>query len=253
LKFASLGSGSSGNATIIQTERSLIMLDCGFSCKAAVSRLERLNVNPEKVDAIVVTHEHNDHLSGVGTFSRKFNVPVWMNYGTYRARDIGNLHSLNLFNSHKSFIINDLKLKPFIVPHDSREAVQFIFSSNNKNLAILTDLGHVSPYIVSLLKNLHALIIESNHDTDMLWSGSYRQSLKQRVSGNYGHLSNQQAAELVNYLDLSSLQHLIAAHLSSENNTPEKAITTFTQVLKKLPKQFEIANQSGGFGWKIIT
>lgn len=252
MRFASLGSGSSGNATLIQTEQSLIMLDCGFSCKETISRLKRLNVDPEKIEAIIVSHEHNDHFSGVGTFSRKFNVPVWMNYGTFRSKKIGALYRLNLFNSHQSFVINDLQLKPFIVPHDSREAVQFIFSSKNKKLAIVTDLGHVSPYILSLLNNLHALVIEANHDTKMLWAGSYRHSLKQRVSGNYGHLSNQQAAELVNYLDLSSLQYLIAAHLSSENNTPERAAATFTQVLNKLPKQFEVANQSGGFDWKNI-
>jgi phosphoribosyl 1,2-cyclic phosphodiesterase len=252
LRFASLGSGSSGNATLIGTKQSLIMLDCGFSCKETVSRLQRLNVDPKTIDAIVVTHEHNDHLSGVGTFSRKFNVPVWINYGTFRARNIGQLFSLNIFNSHQSFVIKDLQLKPFIVPHDSRESVQFIFSANNKKLAILTDLGHISPYVLSLLKNLHALVIEANHDYDMLWSGSYRHSLKQRVSGKYGHLSNQQAAELVKCLDLNSLQCLIAAHLSSENNTPEKTLATFSQVLNKLPQQFEIANQAGGFGWKHI-
>jgi len=165
------------------------MLDCGFSCKETINRLQRLEVAPEKVDAIVVTHEHNDHFSGVGTFSRKFDVPVWINYGTYRAKNIGKLSQLNLFNSQQDFTIKDLQLKPFIVPHDSREAVQFIFSSNNKKLAILTDLGHVTPHILTLLNNLHALVIEANHDFDMLWSGSYRHSLKQRVSGNYGFLT----------------------------------------------------------------
>jgi phosphoribosyl 1,2-cyclic phosphodiesterase len=229
------------------------MLDCGFSCKETVNRLQRLDIDPTMVDAIVVTHEHNDHLSGVGTFSRKFNVPVWMNYGTFRARNIGVLYELNLFNSQQSFTINDLQLKPFIVPHDSREAVQFVFSHNNKHLGIVTDLGHISPHVLSFLGNLDALVIESNHDIDMLWSGSYRHSLKQRVSGDYGHLSNHQAAELVKRLDIRSLQFLIAAHLSDENNSVERTIATFTQVLNKLPDQFEIADQSGGFTWKIIT
>ncbi|MFK5894055.1 MAG: MBL fold metallo-hydrolase [Pseudomonadota bacterium] len=253
MRFSSLGSGSSGNATLIQTDQTLVMLDCGFSCKETVNRLQRLDINPALVDAIVVTHEHNDHLSGVGTFSRKFKVPVWMNSGTFRARDIGALFQLNVFNSHQPFIINELQLQPFIVPHDSREAVQFVFSYKNKNLAVVTDLGHISPHVLSFLVNLDALVIEANHDFDMLWTGSYRRNLKQRVSGDYGHLSNHQAAELVKHIDVSSLQYIIAAHLSDENNSPEKVIATFTQILNKLPEQFEIANQSGGFGWKNIA
>ncbi|MFK5984036.1 MAG: MBL fold metallo-hydrolase [Pseudomonadota bacterium] len=253
MRFASLGSGSSGNATVIQTSQTAVMLDCGFSCKETVNRLQRLNLDPTSIDAIIVTHEHNDHLSGVGTFSRKFKVPVWMNLGTYRARKIGTLTELNLFNSHQEFVINGLKLKPFVVPHDSQEAVQFIFSDQQKKLAIVTDLGHITPHIISVLKDLNAIIIEANHDYDMLWAGSYRHSLKQRVSGNFGHLNNHQAARLIAQLDTQSLQYLIAAHLSGENNTIAKTKAAFTQVLGSLPSHFEVANQSAGFDWKVIS
>jgi phosphoribosyl 1,2-cyclic phosphodiesterase len=253
LRFSSLGSGSSGNACLIQTKQALVMLDCGFSCKETVLRLKRIDVDPKTIDAIVVTHEHNDHFSGVGTFSRKFKVPIWMNYGTYRSKSIGKLEQLTIFDSNQSFYINDLHLQPFPVPHDSREAVQFIFSCNNKKLAIVTDLGHVSVHVKSMLKEINALVIEANHDYDMLWAGGYSQRLKHRVSGNYGHLNNHQAAELVKSLDYNLLQHLIVAHLSSENNTPEKTRATFEQVLNIMPKQFEIANQSKGYSWKDIN
>jgi phosphoribosyl 1,2-cyclic phosphodiesterase len=253
LRFSSLGSGSTGNACLVQTKQALVMLDCGFSCKETVFRLQRMGVDPESVDAIVVTHEHNDHFSGVGTFSRKFKVPIWMNYGTYRSKSIGKLDQLTIFDSNKAFNINDLHLQPFPVPHDSREAVQFIFSYNNKKLAIVTDLGHISAHVKAILTDLNALVIEANHDYDMLWAGAYSQSLKYRVSGNYGHLNNHQAAEFVKSLDYNSLQHLVVAHLSSKNNSPDKTKMTFEHILNKLPKQFEIANQDQGYGWKEIV
>jgi len=255
VRFASLGSGSSGNATLIQSQDTTIMLDCGFSCKETVKRLERLDINPEQIDAIVVTHEHNDHISGVGVFSRKYKTPVWMNYGTslfLRQKKLGDLAALNLFNSHQNFHIKNLNLQPFPVPHDAREAVQFIFSGNNKRLAIVTDLGHITPHTINQLSALNALILESNHDLTLLRNGTYRDSLKRRVGGNYGHLNNHQAADLLRHIDITSIQHLIAAHLSTENNTPEHAISAFKDVLGTLPEWFHVAQQDSGFSWKEI-
>jgi len=252
MRFASLGSGSAGNATLIQSEETTIMLDCGFSCKETVKRLQRLDVSPEDIDAIVVTHEHNDHISGVGVFSRKYKTPVWMNYGTSRQKKLGNLAALNLFNSHQQFQINTIQLQPFPVPHDAREAVQFIFSSRNKRLAVVTDLGHITQHTISQLTNLNAIILESNHDLTLLRNGKYRDSLKRRVAGNYGHLNNYQAAELIKHIDTSSIQHLVAAHLSQENNTPEHAINAFREVLGELPESFYVAEQDDGFDWKKI-
>ncbi len=252
MRFASLGSGSSGNATIIQIENTTVLLDCGFSCKETVSRLQRLQIDPNSITAIIVTHEHNDHISGVGAFSRKFNVPVWMNYGTYRSKKIGKLTELNLFNPHQDFYINELQLTPIIVPHDAKEAVQFIFSYQHKKLAIMTDLGSITHHIRRSLTNIDAIIVEANHDYEMLWSGSYQQNLKYRVSGNYGHLNNEQSAQLISQLDTSALQYLIAGHLSGENNSVDKVKNTFLKILGELPKQFETVNQSEGFSWKFI-
>lgn len=252
MRFASIGSGSAGNATLIQTQETTIMLDCGFSCKETLKRLAVLEVEPENIDAIVVTHEHNDHISGVGVFSRRFNTPVWMNYGTAQQKKLGKIAELNIFDSHLSFHIKDLQLDPFPVPHDAREAVQFIFNHNRKRLAVLTDLGHITEHIVQQLTDLDALILESNHDLQLLQNGSYRPSLKRRVAGNYGHLNNHQAAELIQHINTSSLQFLIAAHLSQENNTPQHAIDAFKAVLGELPDWFHVADQEGGFGWKEI-
>jgi len=252
MRFASLGSGSSGNATIIDSGQTTIMLDCGFACKETVRRLSQINIVPEQISAIVVTHEHNDHSSGVGVFSRKYKVPVYMNYGTAQQKDLGALHQCHIFDSFQSFQINDIHLKPLIVPHDSREAVQFVFQHQHKRLAILTDLGHVSGYILESLKKLDALVIESNHCPQMLQQGSYRAALKKRVGGDYGHLNNYQAAELIKQIDLTGCQHVIAAHLSRENNHPEKAISAFQKVLSKLPNGFEVACQDKGYSWKDI-
>jgi len=253
MRFASLGSGSSGNATLIQSGETVIMLDCGFSCKETVRRLQRLEIQPEQIDAIVVTHEHNDHISGVGVFSRKYKTPVWMNYGTFRQKNLGELSQLELFNSHQSFQIKDILLQPFPVPHDAREAVQFVFSNQHKRLGVVTDLGHITEHTIKQLDNLDALIVESNHDLTLLQNGSYRESLKRRVAGNYGHLSNQQAADLVRNIGISSLQHLVAAHLSAENNTPQHTLQAFEDVLGDMPEWFFIAEQEHGFDWKKIV
>jgi len=254
--FASIGSGSSGNGTLIKSDKNLILLDCGFTCKETVRRLALLDVKPEDITAILVTHEHNDHISGVGVLSRKYQIPVYMNYGTYTQKNLGIFHRLTIFNSFQSFYIDDLLILPLIVPHDAREAVQFIFQKNHKRLAILTDLGHVSPYLVQELKTIHALVIEANHDLTMLKNGSYAESLKKRVSGNYGHLENQQAIQLINQIDLNQCQHLVAAHLSQENNSTDEVIKAFEpiqQVLsKKVQLEIELAGQENGFKWKTI-
>jgi len=254
MRFASLGSGSSGNCTLIQSGDTILMLDCGFACKETVRRLARLTILPEQISAILVTHEHNDHFSGVGVFSRKFNAPVWMNYGTLQQhKKIGRIDRLKLFNSFTTFNINNFTLYPCVVPHDAREAVQFVFQANNKRLGIFTDLGHITPLIVQHLKNLDALMIEANHDLDMLWQGSYMPVLKKRVASDYGHLNNYQAAQLVKETNTDKCQHLIAGHLSQENNSPEKALQAFIQVLEQLPPAFEIAHQDSGFQWKQIN
>ena len=253
LKFLSLGSGSEGNATIIEAGGTSILLDCGFSCRETTRRLRQVGLDPEQLDAIVVTHEHNDHVSGIGVMSRKYHLPVWMNQGTCYARDFGQLHVVNIFHSLTAFQIGDIHCQPVIVPHDAREAVQFVFSYQRKRLGILTDLGHVTPLIQRYFSALDALVIEANHDRDMLWQGSYSPALKKRVAGDYGHLSNLQAAQWVRTLDYQRFQHLIAAHLSRQNNTPEATEQLFAREIPQLPRCFEVACQQSGFAWKQIN
>ncbi len=252
MRFASLGSGSSGNATLINSGGTTILLDCGFSCREMVQRLQLQGMEPEQIDAIVVTHEHNDHISGVGPFSRKYQIPVWMNQGTWLAKDIGRIDELCIFHSFRPFRIGEISLQPYIVPHDSREAVQFVFSNGKKRLAILTDLGHITPMVKQQMVNLDALVIEANHDWDMLWSGRYSPALKSRVSGDYGHLSNQQAAQLVAELPYRQMQHLVAAHLSQENNSVAKTRAAFAEIVADFSGCFHIACQNKGFDWKVI-
>ncbi|MBF0265538.1 MAG: MBL fold metallo-hydrolase [Gammaproteobacteria bacterium] len=256
MHFASIGSGSTGNGTIIKSEQSLILLDCGFTCKETVRRLALLDVSPEDISAILVTHEHNDHISGVGVFSRKYQTPVYMNYGTYCQKDLGKYSQLFLFNSFQSFTINDLHISPLVVPHDAREAVQFIFQLKHKRLAVLTDLGYISPYLYGELTNIHSLLIEANHDKTMLANGSYAPSLKKRVSGKYGHLENTQAVQLIQSIDLNQCQHLVAAHLSQENNSIEKVTKAFAPSLQALSNniklEIDLAGQESGFEWKYI-
>lgn len=252
IRFASLGSGSSGNAMLIQSGGTTVMLDCGFSCKETIKRLQLLNVAPQDIDAIVVTHEHHDHLGGVGVFSRRYKTPVWMSYGTARVERVGTLYQTQMINLYQSFDIGELSLEPFPVPHDANEPVQFVFSANNQRLGVFTDAGHVTPHIRSALSELDALVIESNHDLDLLNNGSYSPSLKKRVAGPYGHLNNHQAAELAFDIHHHNLQHLITAHLSEQNNTPQRVEETFLEFFSSQPEGFEISTQAGGFDWRSI-
>ncbi len=252
IRFASLGSGSSGNAMLVQSGETTVMLDCGFSCKETAKRLQLLNVAPETIDAIVVTHEHQDHLGGVGVFSRRYKTPVWMSYGTAQVERIGQLYQQHILNPHQSVLIKDLRLEPFTVPHDANEPVQYVFTAGAKRLGIFTDAGHVTPHIRTMLAELDALVIESNHDLEMLKNGPYSPSLKRRVAGPYGHLNNHQSAELSYSVQHSNLQHLITAHLSRENNTPGHVEKTYLEFFSFLPDSFEISTQDGGFDWRTI-
>jgi phosphoribosyl 1,2-cyclic phosphodiesterase len=251
-RFASLGSGSSGNAMLIQSGETTVMLDCGFSCKETVKRLNLLNVDPGDIDAIVVTHEHHDHLGGVGVFSRRYKTPVWMSYGTAQVERIGKCHQTHILSLHQTFDIGELSLEPFPVPHDANEPVQFVFCANKKKLGIFTDAGHVTAHIRTVLSELDALVIESNHDLELLNNGSYSPSLKKRVAGPYGHLNNHQAAKLAFDIHHNNLQHLITAHLSKQNNTPGHVEETFLKFFSSLPEGFEISTQEVGFDWRSL-
>jgi phosphoribosyl 1,2-cyclic phosphodiesterase len=256
IRFASLGSGSRGNATLVewastgQTSGTL-MIDCGFSLKEAEQRLERLGKLPESIRAILVTHEHGDHIKGVAAFSRRHKIPVYMTPGTYNSRDFGDIPHLQLIEAYQPFEIAGLHIFPVAVPHDAREPSQFVFEYQGKRLGILTDLGSITPHVESHYQNLDAMVLEANHDSFMLASGSYPPSLKQRVGGSWGHLSNQQAAGFLQRIDCSRLQHLVVAHISQQNNRLDLAQATLAPITSGI-KQITYACQDQGFDWLSV-
>ena len=253
MRFASLGSGSRGNATVVQAGNTLLLVDCGYPVGELERRLERLGVAASQLHAILVTHEHADHIKGVGALARRYGTPVWMTDGTLAAARCGALPDLRLFTPHCSgFTIGGLDVLPFPVPHDAREPVQFVLRCNGRRLGMLTDTGSITPHIVERLKDCDALVLECNHDRQMLAEGPYPPQLRARVGGDFGHLSNTQAAGLLQRLDLERLQWLTAAHLSEKNNTPVLAYDALTAVSSSLESRLVLASQDKGTPWREI-
>ena len=219
MRFASLGSGSKGNSTVVESDTACVMVDCGFGLRNACTRLERIGKSPEDLTAIIVTHEHSDHWKGIGALSAKYNIPVYLSAGSLKAKQIESGEALfNCIDSHRDFYVGDICIKPVPVPHDAREPIQYILSNGKVQLGILTDLGHFTPHVVSSYSKCDALLLECNYDDDMLLDGPYPRFLKDRVSGMFGHLSNRQAADLLLALDLSRLKTLVIGHISAKNN-----------------------------------
>lgn len=251
LRFASLGSGSRGNATLIESARTRILLDCGFSVAEVERRLARLGASAEALSALVVTHEHADHIGGVARLSRKHRLPVWLTAGTLAAVERESFHAVELFHAHEPFGIGELELAPYPVPHDAREPCQFIFGDGAARLGVLTDTGHITAHIRQQLSGCDALLLECNYDPDLLARGPYPPSLKDRVGGRYGHLANEQAAELLAGIDCSRLRHLIGMHVSEKNNTPALARRALGGAVGD-ESGVQIACQEQGFGWREL-
>lgn len=250
MRFATLGSGSRGNAAVVETGGARILVDCGFGIREAEARLSTLGLEPGSLDAVLLTHEHGDHVRGAGALARRHGVPVWSTAGTWRASGCGEVPWLHLFSSHeRGFRIGDLRVRPFPVPHDAREPSQFVIEGDSTRLGILTDAGTVTPHAVSMLAECDALFLEFNHDPDMLRVGPYPPSLQARVGGEFGHLSNLQSAELLDRLPPGSLRWLVAAHLSENNNRPELVRETLAGVASDLDGRFHIAAQDCPSGW----
>ena len=252
LRFAYLGSGSRGNAAVIQAGRTTVMLDCGFSAAEAGRRLQRLGLEGADVAALVVTHEHGDHISGVARFARRYGVPVWMTPGTARAAPDLDVPELNLFSCHEPFAVDGLLLEPAPVPHDAREPCQFVFSDGARRLGILTDLGHVSRHVTRAFAACDALVVECNHDPELLEQGPYPPSVKARVGGDLGHLNNSQAAGLVAGIDASALSHLVAVHVSETNNRADLARRALAAAAGAPDADIEVARQDEGLGWRSV-
>jgi phosphoribosyl 1,2-cyclic phosphodiesterase len=256
LRFASLGSGSRGNGTVVECGTTRLLVDCGFSLRETRRRLGRLELEVGDLTALLVTHGHSDHINGIGVLARATGVPVWLTHGSRRECEdaaIGVLPELHHFDGDAPFAIDDIQVQPFPVPHDAREPCQFVFGDGARRLGLLTDTGTVTPHIERSLDVCDALLIECNHDRDMLANGSYPAALKERVGGPYGHLDNATAAALLERLDTSRLQHLVAMHLSEKNNQPSLARAALVQAMGCDGDWLQVADQEEGFDWLEIS
>lgn len=254
MRFASLGSGSEGNALLVESGCTRLLIDCGFGIREGVRRLGRLGVTPETLSAILVTHEHSDHIGGVAKLARRYDVPVWLTFGTFRAVESAFEEvSCRNFDTGERFCIGDIEVCPFAVPHDAVEPVQYVVGNGKIRLGVLTDIGCSTPHVESMLSGCDALVLECNHDRQMLAHSSYPHALKRRIGGRFGHLDNDAAAALLSKLDCSKLQHVVAAHLSQQNNTPDLARHALATVLGCMPEWVGIADQANGFDWRQIS
>jgi phosphoribosyl 1,2-cyclic phosphodiesterase len=255
MRFASLGSGSQGNALVVEAGDTKVLLDCGFATRTTAEKLDSLGISPQDLAGVLVTHEHSDHIAGVFKFARRYEVPVFLTHGTHAAAPRGKtpLPECRLIDSHTSFAIGDLEIHPFPVPHDAREPVQYAFSDGAHRLGVLTDVGSITPHIVDVLRCCDALVLECNHDSEMLASSDYPEMLKSRISGRLGHLSNEMAASLLSQIGTSRLQHLVAAHLSQQNNRRELAVSALASVLNCDEEWIGVACQVRGFDWREIV
>ncbi len=252
MRFAILGSGSGGNASVVESSNHRVMIDCGFALSDVCARAKRLDIDPATLDAILLTHEHGDHASGVGRLARKYDIPVYLTPGTRRgARDLQGAR-LHTFTPHESFAIGDLQVQPFPVPHDAREPCQFVIKHQKQRVGVLSDLGSITVHVKATLMNCDALMLEANHDPEMLRNGPYPAKLKKRVGGNYGHLSNQQAASLLRAIRSDGLQKLVLTHLSEKNNTPQLARAAICEVLEDDPAWCVCASQNGMEDWTVL-
>jgi len=251
VEFCSLGSGSAGNALLVRSRTTCVMVDCGFGRRDLERRLALRGMDPRDLDGILVTHEHSDHVGGVAALARHYGIAVYSTAGTAKAARLQELEPTVLV-SERTQCIGDIAVLPVTVPHDAREPCQFVLSHGARRLGVLTDLGSVSNLVREHYRCCDALVLECNHDEEMLAGGPYPYPLKRRVGGDFGHLSNAQAAGLLGSVEKSALQHLVAAHLSEQNNAPGKVQALLGEVLGR-EEGLRIADQASGFGWLAIA
>lgn len=250
MRFASLGSGSKGNATLVCNGKTRLLIDCGFSLKELEVRIARLQLTPGDLAGVLLTHEHSDHMRGVGPLARKYALPVYMTPGTHMSRKFGVLPDLRLIEQYQSFTVGSIRVQPVAVPHDAQEPSQFVFYDAGLKLGILTDLGSITATVLDAYQGCDGLLVEANHDPVMLACGAYPQSLKSRVAGQWGHLSNAQTASLLAQLDTSRLQQLVVGHISQRNNSLAHTALALTGLVPQLDILY--ACQNNGFDWLHI-
>ncbi|KAB5624085.1 MBL fold metallo-hydrolase [Pseudomonas putida] len=252
MRFAVLGSGSQGNGTLIASDDTFVLVDCGFSLRETERRLALLGVSAAQLSAVLVTHEHADHVHGVGLLSRRYNVPVYLSQGTLRGMRKP-VEVAGFLGCGDVLDIGSLQVSAARVEHDAFEPLQYVISDGRRRFGMLTDLGSYDTYLLERYQDLDALLIEANHCRDLLARGHYPYFLKQRVGGSQGHLNNHQAANLVAELGWKHLQHLVLAHLSSKNNLPQLARQCFVDTLGCDPDWLQVANQEHGLDWREIA
>jgi len=234
MRFSVLASGSGGNACYVETSHSRIMIDAGLSCRELFRRMEQVNIDPEGLDGLLITHEHIDHIRGAGPLARRLDIPVYINNRTLRraGKAIGNLSRPVIIHTGQVVTINDLHLETFTKCHDAADPMGVVVSSNGIKLGVLTDLGRSTRLVEDRLRGCQALILEFNHDEEMLENGPYPLELKRRIRGQDGHLSNRQAGSLVRSISNEELKVLVLAHLSKTNNEPRKALREVKKALR---------------------
>jgi len=258
VKFASLGSGSEGNALLVAASEgavsTILMIDCGFGLRETEQRLARLGLRPADISAVAVTHEHSDHVGGVFKFARRHRIPVWLSQGTYSAvREQADGVDVCFCRDGSSFRGGVLTISPYTVPHDAREPLQYVVAAGEAQLGILTDAGHATPRMIAALSGCDALMLECNYDSQMLAQSTYPPSLKRRIGGQYGHLSNRAGTEILAAIDRSRLKTVVGAHLSKQNNTPALVLEALCSVVDANAMRVMVACQEQGLDWTEVA
>ena len=245
LSVCVLASGSKGNATFISDGVTSLLIDAGFSGVEIERRLKVRGIKPEDIDAILVSHEHGDHIQGVGVLARRYDLPVYINKKTLQAASsqLGNIDNKKIFECGSSFIINKLKIHPFSISHDAADTTGFTVKKNKIKVGIATDLGIATSMVKEHLKGSSLLVLEANHDPEMLSNGPYPWYLKQRIKGRTGHLSNVDSKKLLEEIKHDQLGHMILAHLSGKNNTPDKALCEVGLAIADCNTKLHVATQ----------
>ncbi len=235
IMFLSLVSGSSGNASLAKNENTTILIDCGLSAKRLCSLLDEININPNEIDAILITHEHSDHITGAGVMSRRFDIPVYATQNTHQSMDIGPIRDYNtkIIDKGCDFEIGSFVITPFSISHDAADPVCYSLNDNKEKYSILTDTGIISNEILKSVAESDYIMLEANHDVDMLMYGNYPFNLKRRIASDKGHMSNDYAAQCAIKLIENNTKNIMLSHLSNNNNTPEIAYKTIEDVLSK--------------------
>ena len=257
LRFKNLGSGSTGNATVVEgrsgSQVRRLLIDCGFGIRQLQARLAQAQLQIEDLDAVFITHEHSDHIGCALAVALRYRIPVWMSHGTHAALGAPDFDGmLRVAHDMEAIDLGAFEARPFTVPHDAREPLQLRCSDGAHHLGVLTDLGHASDHVLQQLHGCHALMIEANHDPELLQASRYPLFLKRRVGGPYGHLANRATADILRAVRHPGLQRVVAAHLSAQNNAPGLAQQALAPALEWPAEAIAVASPTTGTPWLAV-